>query len=119
MNQSIGSKAEQFATNYLVKQGLTVLQTNYHCRRGEIDLIMQHQMFLVFVEVRYRKSNRYGSALESITPNKQRKVGLAAKHFINKHGLHNQLCRFDVVAISGADMESIDWVTDAFQPKSS
>jgi len=119
VNQSIGSKAEQLATNYLIKQGLTTLQTNYHCLRGEIDLIMQHQKFLVFVEVRYRKNNHYGSALESITPNKQRKVGLAAKHFIHKHGVDNQLCRFDVVAISGAKMESIDWIVDAFQPESS
>ncbi len=117
MNQLTGLKAEQLASDYLVRQGLLSLQTNYHCRRGEIDLIMRHQEVLVFVEVRYRKNNLYGSALESITPSKQRKIGLAARQFINQYGMHNQPCRFDVVAISGSTMESINWLTDAFQPE--
>jgi len=71
----------------------------------------------VFIEVRYRKSSLFGSAMESITEKKQHKIGLAAQHYICQHQLHNRPCRFDVVAITGKKMESIDWITDAFQPK--
>ncbi len=117
MNQSIGTKAEQVAADYLVGKGLKTVQTNYHCRRGEIDLIMQHQDVLVFVEVRYRKNDLFGSALESITANKQKKIGLAANQFINQFNRHKQPCRFDVVAITGRSMESINWLQNAFQPE--
>lgn len=65
-----GSQAEQLALNYLQQQGLTLITQNYHSRRGEIDLIMLDENTLVFVEVRYRKSAAYGSALESVNSQK-------------------------------------------------
>lgn len=115
MNQSKGAVAEQVAEAYLVQQGMNTLQKNYSCRRGEIDLIMQHGRWIVFVEVRYRKNNLYGSALDSVTKSKQEKIGLAALQFIEHKNRQDQPCRFDVVGITGATMECINWVKDAFQ----
>ena len=68
-----GQHAEQIACEYLQHQGLTLIDKNYHCRQGEIDLVMEHNDTLVFVEVRYRKNNLFGGAKESVTYKKQQK----------------------------------------------
>ena len=73
MSKIIGAKFEQEAKRYLIKHGLKCRQENYHCRIGEIDLIMQDGETIVFVEVRYRKDKQFGGATVSITPNKQKK----------------------------------------------
>jgi len=109
-----GNAAEQIACRHLESRGLVLRERNYRCRGGEIDLIMQAGNQLVFVEVRYRKHNRYGSAAESVTPAKQARLISAANHYLQQTpgGL---ACRFDVVAISGSRGEQIDWIADAFQ----
>ena len=71
--RKIGCDAEEACCNHLTQQGLILITKNFHCRHGEIDLIMKDRKTLVFIEVRYRKSDRYGGALESITPKKQKK----------------------------------------------
>ena len=82
---------------------------------GEIDLIMKDSDTLVFVEVRYRKNSKFGSPLETITPNKQRKIRLTAETYMAKHGLKNTDCRFDTVGLSGnLTTPTIDWVKNAF-----
>ena len=112
--RTTGNAAEQIAQRYLERHGLVLRERNYRCRRGEIDLVMQAGNQLVFVEVRYRKSSRYGSPAESVTPTKQARIISAAKHYLQR--LPGELaCRFDVVAISGNLGEHIDWIPDAFQ----
>ena len=112
---TIGTGAEDSALRFLERKGLQLLTRNYRCRRGEIDLVMQEGNFLVFVEVRYRKHDRYGSPAESVTTRKQQRILNAAAHYLQvAAGTNPNPCRFDVVAIS-AEGENIDWIRDAFQ----
>lgn len=111
-----GDDAETLAQHYLEGQGLRTLKRNYLCRAGEIDLIMQHRETLVFVEVRYRKNARFGSATESVTSAKQKKIIRAASHWLSREKRHNTPCRFDVLALTGeGEALRIEWITDAFQ----
>ncbi len=112
-----GAQAEQQALRYLQQQGLKIITRNYHCRRGEIDLILWEGELLLFVEVRYRKSARFGTAAESVTPEKQRRILAAASHYLQRErAVQDVACRFDVVAISGEKAENIHWIKDAFRP---
>lgn len=112
---AIGSGAEETALRFLEREGLRLLTRNYRCRRGEIDLVMREGNFLVFVEVRYRKHNRYGSPAESVTTRKQQRIlNAAARYLQDAAETKLRPCRFDVVAIS-ADGKNIDWIRDAFQ----
>ncbi len=96
-----GAAAEQLACEYLLNQGLTLLGQNFRTRRGEIDLIMQDNNDLVFVEVRFRKSNLFGSAEESITRQKCARLTAAALAYMQyQHYGENTVARFDAVAIS-------------------
>ncbi|MDH5485222.1 MAG: YraN family protein [Gammaproteobacteria bacterium] len=109
-----GQLAEQLACNYLQHQGLTLLDKNYHCRQGEIDLIMQDKTTLVFVEVRFRKNNLFGGASASVTQKKQHKLHTTALDYLQKHG-KNSNARFDVIAITGdIKVEHIEWIKNAF-----
>jgi putative endonuclease len=115
-----GQWAEDLACNYLCQQGLQLLARNYSCQMGEIDLIMQQGEFLVFVEVRYRRSSRYGSSLESIDFRKQQHLIMAATDYLSTYSRTQPPCRFDVVAISGnPDQVQIQWLTDAFRDEES
>ncbi len=110
-----GDRWERFARHWLEQRGLTLETSNYSCRQGEIDLIMRHGEQLVFVEVRYRRSQAFGSALESVDGRKQRKLLQAASHYLRQRkGGAEPPCRFDVVAISGDRGEQIEWIEDAF-----
>ncbi|MCG7934104.1 MAG: YraN family protein [Candidatus Thiodiazotropha taylori] len=109
-----GEAAEQLAVDYLSRRGLKLVTRNFRCKVGEIDLIMREKRTLVFVEVRYRQSDDYGSALESITPSKQRKLLAAANLYLQKNQI-DQACRFDVVAINGSANKRTTWIKDAIQ----
>ncbi len=114
--RKIGTAAEDLAIEHLEQRGLILLTRNYHCRRGEIDLIMQEGNFLVFVEVRYRKNDRYGSAAESVTRQKQRRLLTTAEYYLQSERHHaDNICRFDVIALSGEQDPQIEWIKDAFQ----
>lgn len=114
MSQVTGFAAEASAREYLVTQGMTWVESNYRCRLGEIDLIMQDKNYLVFVEVRSRASKTYGGALESITYSKQQKLLKTASHYLLTHQLHETApIRFDVVSIEGKPPELI-WISNAF-----
>ncbi len=106
-----GKKAEDVACSFLQKNGLSLIQRNYQCRYGEIDLIMLDADTLVFIEVRYRKSNHFGSAAASVDKNKQRKLVFTANHFLQTHP-SSQPMRFDVVALTPE--EPPNWITNAF-----
>ncbi|MCP4699976.1 MAG: YraN family protein [Gammaproteobacteria bacterium] len=114
---SRGQWAEELAHNYLRTRGLRLVTRNYRCKQGEIDLIMQDGKILVFVEVRYRATQGYGDALESIDRRKQRRILACAARYLQtcKQG---HVCRFDVVVIDGKtehDNPDVLWITDAFR----
>ena len=107
---------ELAAESHLSEQGLKPLHRNFHCRLGEIDLIMQDADTLVFVEVRYRSNARFGSGVESVTKTKQLKICRAAGIFLSRRpALAANPCRFDVVGISGNPEQPVfTWVPNAF-----
>ena len=107
-----GDSAEDQVLDYMIRQGLTLVTRNYSCRAGEIDLIMKDGAQLVFLEVRYRARAEFGSALESVTPTKQRKLIVTAQRYLQQLG-EIPACRFDVVGM-GKDRQ-IHWIKDAFQ----
>ena len=109
-----GQQAEQAACDFLLARGLSLVTKNYRCRRGEIDLIMRDAQCLVFVEVRYRKNNHFGGALESITPKKQQKIRITALHYMQKLNSDSN-ARFDVIAITGSGrQQQFEWIQNAF-----
>ncbi len=109
---NLGADAEQIATTYLQQQGLTLITSNYHCRFGEIDLIMRDGKTLVFIEVRMRSNARFGGAGISITSSKQQKLTRTAEHYLQQHG--SVACRFDVVLMTKPSIENIEWLSNAF-----
>lgn len=112
-SNSKGAIAENKALSYLQAQGLILLHQNYYCRFGEVDLIMQDQDTLVFIEVRYRKSSDFGGALASINQTKQRKIIKTASHYLTQL-TSEPYCRFDAIALNDTETKPI-WVKDAFQ----
>ena len=111
-NQIEGRTAEDFACQHLTNYGLRLLDRNFLCRRGEIDLIMMDGPCLVFVEVRKRSSSSYGGALASVTPVKQNKIIKTAQYYILQKKLNYQIpMRFDVVAIENTTLQ---WIKNAF-----
>ncbi len=114
---SKGHAYEQKAEHYLKSRGYCFRERNFHSRHGEIDLIMTYRSRLIFIEVRYRKSNLYGTAEESVNTIKQRKIILTAKYYISKHNLWHMDIQFDVVTISPDPKEKktkINWLENAF-----
>lgn len=107
-----GEQSEQRAYEYLLGQGLEQVARNYRCRYGELDLIMRDRQCLVIVEVRYRHTDTYGSAVESITLRKQSRI-IAAAHCYLAANPQTVPVRFDVIAISGNNR--LDWIKNAFQ----
>ena len=110
-SQDIGRDAEARAENLLMREGLRPVARNYRCRGGEIDLIMRDGEHLVFVEVRYRSESTYGGAAGSIGAHKQRRLILAARHYLLSSGWPGP-CRFDVVAFEQGRRET--WIRNAF-----
>ena len=107
----IGIDAERFAEAFLKQHNLALLQRNYRCRFGEIDLIMRDGVVVVFVEVRMRKSPVFGGAAASITRAKQQKLVCTARHYLSSLKTEPR-CRFDAVLLSGYDGHEIDWIKD-------
>lgn len=108
-----GRAAENHARRHLEREGLVFVEANYRCRAGEIDLIMRQEGTIVFVEVRYRKGQSYGGALESIDSGKQRRLRAAAEHYLQRRrSAADSPCRFDVVLITGSPRQ-MEWIPNA------
>jgi putative endonuclease len=107
-----GKIAEQLAAAYLQQQGLTLLASNYHCRFGEIDLIMRDGNEIVFVEVRLRSNTAFGGAAESITPAKRQKLARTADHYLMQRSATP--CRFDAVLLNSLSFTGLQWIRNAF-----
>jgi putative endonuclease len=110
--QRAGDAAEDAALAHLLRHGLELVERNFRCKGGEIDLIMRDGATLVFVEVRARASRSHGGAAASVTPAKQRRLIAAAQHFLQRHSPMPPPCRFDVVGFDGARM---DWLRNAIE----
>lgn len=111
-NLEIGQQAEEQACAFLEKKGLKLLERNFRCKLGEIDLIMRDKDEVVFVEVRKRSSDAFGSAVESVTFTKQRKVINTAMLYLQKQNWFDKVqCRFDIIGIT---QNKIEWIKDAF-----
>lgn len=108
--QSIGSRAEEDALQFLLGNGLSLVERNYRCRFGEIDLIMLHGESLVFVEVRKRRNMNFGGAVQSVSFIKQSRLIRTARHFLMKYR-QPPTCRFDVIAMEG---DRCHWLKNAF-----
>lgn len=110
-----GNYAEEQACRFLLGRGLQLVSRNFRCHRGEIDLVMQEGEQLVFVEVRLRRHQGFGGALESVTFTKQQRIIRTADYFLLTHpAWAGHACRFDVVAMSGTRTTAITWIKDAF-----
>ena len=114
-SKQIGAEAEKRALSYLQTRGLKLVDRNFNCKHGEIDLVMQHQDYLVFVEVRFRKHSGYGTGADSVNYPKQRKLLKTAEFFLQRHVNYSHWpCRIDVVSI-GPGESDINWITNAVE----
>jgi len=109
-----GMLAEDLAARFLERHGLSLLTRNHRCRGGEVDLICREGRVLVFVEVRLRRNARFGGAAASITTTKQRRIVLAAQHYLATHPGRECDCRFDCILLDGLSETAIEWIRDAF-----
>lgn len=113
MNQrKVGAVYEKLASEYIETQGYRVLLRNYRCPYGEIDLVARDGEYLVFLEVKYRRNLRDGSALEAVNMRKQRIIGRVARYYLMEYPQWADFpCRFDVVGITE---DRVDLVRNAF-----
>ena len=106
--RQVGTQYESMAVQYLTEAGYHILERNFRCRTGEIDIIAKDGAYLVFVEVKYRASAACGSALEAVDYRKQQSILRVAQDYMVSHGYGTQTnCRFDVVAIQGTEITLI------------
>lgn len=105
-----GKEGEDKALKYLISNGYKLIERNFRSHFGEIDLIVEKDGVVVFVEVKYRHSNSFGSPIEAITEDKIKKIIKTAQYFIVKNNL-NALHRFDIVAVTD---EKIEHIKNAF-----
>lgn len=96
---TIGQEGENIAADWLASHGYTIVARNYRKRFGEVDIIARQDGYLVFIEVKTRASNQYGSPFEAVTVKKQRQLLKIANDYLMRNKLLDALCRFDVVAV--------------------
>ncbi len=110
--RSLGTEKEELAAVYLKEQGAEVLAKNFYFHGGELDIVAKDGEYLCFVEVKFRKSTRYGSPEEAVTLSKQKKIVQGARLYLyQNHYPEDTPCRFDVVSVYG---EEIYWIKNAF-----
>ncbi len=117
-SRTIGSSIEAMACNFLKQQNLKIVEQNYRCRMGEIDIIAQDKETLVFVEVRYRKKNCFAQAEETVNYKKQKRIINTSLHFLVSHKLVEKVpCRFDVVGVNLIEgkIPELTWIKNAFE----
>lgn len=103
--RAVGTAYEKTAGEYLKKQGYQILEYNFRCRSGEIDIIARDGEYLVFVEVKYRRNAGSGNPLEAVDVRKQRTISRTALYYCMKHGYGETTpCRFDVAAVLGGEI---------------
>lgn len=116
--QQFGEKSESVAVDFLKKQGYRIIELNYRTKLGEIDIIAKQEKTLVFIEVKARKSSRFGRPELAVTPKKQRKISMVALYYLKSTKQSNAKARFDVVAINSAkakESPNIKIIKNAFE----
>jgi len=114
--QNFGKKGESLAAWYLRNKGYKIIEQNYRRRVGESDIIAREKKTIVFVEVKSRKSVRYGSPKWAVTPQKQRKISMVALYYLKATRQTDVKARFDVVAITdNRDEPQIEIIKNAFE----
>ena len=118
-SKTLGILGEGLAFSFLSQKGYKVLLKNYENSLGEIDLIARHGESLVFIEVKTRSSSAMGDPAEAVTPHKRRQVVRVAQSYLNRYGIRDVPCRFDVVSILILEggMPQINLIQDAFGEK--
>ena len=114
--REVGFEYEEIAKNYLEERNLLFVESNYYTKYGEIDLIFLEKSSetLVFVEVKYRKNNIYGEAVEAVDKRKQEKIIQSSQIYISKNKWKNGV-RYDVIGIIGNKLKNdINWIKNAF-----
>ena len=111
-NRKVGTAYEQAVGAFLEEQGYEILEYNYRCRSGEIDIVAKDGEYLVFCEVKFRKDNQAGNPLEAVDFKKQRIISKCAFYYLSTHRLHDIPCRFDVIGVLGRE---ITLVKNAFE----
>jgi len=110
----IGKRAESLAVQFLKDKNWQIIAQNYRYRRTEIDIIAQDQNTTVFLEVKYRRSDKFGNPEEAVNIQKQNRIIACANHFIFKNNIENDI-RFDIVAIlKTSNKYEIEHFEDAF-----
>ena len=107
-----GARAEDLCADLLRRAGLTLIERNWRCRHGEIDLVAEEGRTLVFAEVRFRSGEGYGGAAESVTAAKQARLVAAARLYLMRRPQSD--CRFDVLLLDSLDAGRIRWIRNAF-----
>lgn len=113
----LGKKAEEAATEYLRDNGYKIIERNFRCSFGEIDIIAEDADVLVFVEVRSRRSSFYGLPQETVAWTKQQKLRRLAEYYLKIKTVTEKKCRFDVIGIlftKDQEIKSMDLLKDAF-----
>lgn len=111
----IGKNWEQVAGSFLEEKGLKILEYNFKLKVGEIDIIAFDGTYLIFLEVKYRKSYAYGLPSQAVNKNKQKKIRKTASIYLLKNSFRDPpLCRFDVISICTENGLEIEWIKDAF-----
>jgi putative endonuclease len=116
-NKGIGDRGEELAASFLEKHGIRVVERNFRCKGGEVDIVARDGNTVVFVEVKTRRNLAYGVPQLAITPFKQRQISKAALTWLAKKRQHNAPARFDVIAIllESEHTFSIEHIRDAFE----
>jgi len=110
--RQLGNRYEEWVAAYLTNCGYEIIERNYRCKKGEIDLIARQGGYLVFVEVKYRADNRFGDPTEAIGLKKQKVIYQVAGYYMLTHGIpDNHPSRFDVVTIL---RNEVHLISDAF-----
>ena len=114
--QLLGKEGERVAEEYLKKKGYRLVKRNYRCAAGELDLIVLDRRVVVFVEVKTRTGQTFGSPFEAVEFRKQRKMIQAAQYFLAEKKLQQRDARFDVVGISWAGRDPmVEHIENAFE----
>ena len=105
--RQIGTEKEKLAGAYLEKNGYDIIEYNFRCKQGEIDIIAKEGEYLVFCEVKYRSSSMSGTPFEAVDYKKQRIISRCALFYITKHKVTDVPCRFDVIGVTDKEVEVI------------
>lgn len=117
-NRGTGAMGEEIATNFLISRGYSILERNFRCKGGEVDIVAHEpdNRSLVFIEVKARRNLAYGLPQLAVTPFKQRQISKAALTWIAKNRQHDRNARFDVIAIllDGGGLHKVEHICNAF-----